>query len=260
MKRGYNASMKVAEKGPLEGIEVMNFGMYEKWIGADDLKGNKWAAHKLMIEKSGGNAEELLKFLSDAKSAFPEGIADPSKTAARRTALAGMGSAVRLATGTGIASGFTSQSTTAAITTAAASFIAILGAGQLFFNPTVLKKMRRVMDGGISDQGRWRTLLGVVSSVGATRVMQNLWQEQGIDPFPGLTPSKLEQERVGTLLKNRRADVKGRGSSDFAPFAGVLSETPANSTPIDQGGGLTIGPQDPNKPRRVLPNLNRNTQ
>lgn len=200
LKMGFDKSTVVPEKGPLEGIETINIDRFLKYLGADQPDSNKWAAHRSLIEKSGGNPDELVAFLEDMKGLFPDGIPNPSQTAARRTALSGVGSAVRMVTGgSALTSGMAGAAAAGplgavggSIGSAVVSTLALLGVGQLMFNPAVLRKMRRVMDGSIDEQGRWRTLWGVASSMGITRALQNSLQEQGIDPL--VTPTKAEQQ------------------------------------------------------------------
>lgn len=210
IRNGFEQSTKVMDKGPLAGVEVIDLDRLIRYMGADKQKSNKWAAHKLMIEKSGGDPDELVSFLEDMKQLFPEGIPNPSATAARRTALSGVGSAVRMLTAgsvmtTAASGGGAAASAATGIGTAIVSMLAMVSVGQLMFNPTILKKMRRVMDGGISEQGRWRTLWNVASSVGATRAIQNALQEQGIDPV--VTPTKAEQQEQIESLRNSRVSI-----------------------------------------------------
>lgn len=207
LRSGFEKATKVMDKGPLEGVEVVDIDRLIRFMGANEPSSNKWAAHQEMIRKSGGDPDELLSFLDDMKRLFPEGIPNPSATAARRTALSGVGSAVRMLTAGSVikaASGGSAAATaTAGISAGIVSMLAMVGVGQVMFNPAVLRKMRRVMDGGISEQGRWRTLWNVAASVGVTRALQNSLQEQGIDP--AYTPTKAEQEEEIRALRSRTA-------------------------------------------------------
>lgn len=197
IQAGLKQAISVGDKGPLTGIEVIKIDKLLEFVGADDLKSNKWVAHAAMIRNAGGNPKEFLEFLEDAKIAFPDGIPNPSQTAARRTGLSGVGSAVRFVTGASALGGGIGGPGGAAgglatgIAGAAASFLAMAGVGQIMFRPGTLTKMRRVMDGGIDEQGRWRTLWNVAASVGMTRTLQMALQEQGIDPL--VTPTKAQQ-------------------------------------------------------------------
>jgi len=85
--------------------------------------------------------------------------------------------------------------------------------GEILFNPAVLKRMNKVMRGGISEQGKWRTIWGITTSLGITRSVQNMLQEAGIDPL--VTPTKAQQEARGKALREATED---RIRQQLAPF------------------------------------------
>ena len=200
---GFQKSMHVPIKGPLEGVETVNLDRFARFIGADDVDSTKWAAHAQMIRRSGGDPEEVLRFLDAAKREFPDGIPNPSQTAARRVALSGLGSALRTTLGPGgSATRGADGAVVKGIRGAAAGLLALVGVGQLMYNPKILSRIRKVMDGGIAEQGRWRTLWGVAHAVGVTRSLQSLLQDNGIDPL--IDATKAQQFRQTEQLINRR--------------------------------------------------------
>lgn len=230
IKAGLRDSITLGEKGPLTNVEVISIRKFKKFLGADDEGSVAWEARKAMIRNAGGDPDELIRFLDDAQVAFPDGIPNPSQTAARRTALSGVGSAVRFVTGASAIGGGL-DSSASAIFAAAGSFIALAGVGQLMFNPKVLRGMRRVMNGGVDEQTRWGTLWRVAASVGMTRALQSALQEQGVDPL--VTPTKAE------LLHQRQMNRSARPLS--------------SSLPAPQGNLSPANPSFPANPPKIGP-------
>jgi len=208
---GFQDAKSVAERGPLAGTEMMDFRKFEKFLGADIPDSAKWAAHEEMIRKSGGNPKEIIRFLDNAKLAFPDGIPSPSTTAARRVGLAGMKSAVKFASGVGFVSGVGGGGVLGALGGGVASFLALLGTGQLFLNPAVLRRMSMIMEGGMTEQGAWRTLWNTAASMGLTRAFQDSLQAEGIDPL--FTPTRAAQEERMLRLRSNIGSLDAAGSS-----------------------------------------------
>jgi len=222
LRLGFEQARSVSDKGPLAGIEVLDFKKFEKLLGADVPSSTKWAAHKKMMEKAGSDPDEMLKFVREAQKAFPEGIPNPSTTAARRVGLSGIKSAAKFASGVGLV-GSVGGGPLTGIMSATGSFIALMGTGQLFMNPAVLRRMNRIMSGGMTEQGAWRTLWNTAKAMGKTRALQASLQEQGIDPL--FTPSRAAQEDNINRLRARTT------SQDIPGATGIFGKNPIMSIP-----------------------------
>jgi len=217
----WQRSLKTLEKGSLAGEEVLDFKAVQRQLGligdADEATSTLWEANAELIRQAGGDPALVRQFLDDATQAFPMGMANPAKAAQRRTALAGAGSAVRLATGIGALAATQADrgenAVIGGVLGAVSSIMFLATTGEILFNPAVLKRMNKVMRGGISEQGKWRTIWGITTSLGITRSVQNMLQEQGIDPL--VTPAKAQQEARGKALREATED---RIRQQLAPF------------------------------------------
>jgi len=215
VRKGYELAVKTPETGPLAGVEVIDPKRLMAFLGANEPSGNKWAAHADMIRKAGGNPDEFLGFLKDIKDLFPDGVPNISGMAARRTALSGVGSAVRMLTGASAVGAYVKtrgggeteqKGVLTGLGTAIATMLAFRGVGKLMFEPGSLKYMRRVMDKNISEQGRWRQLWALTASWGLTRRVQDVLQAHGVDPL--VTPTRAEQlENESRLTRDKPASA-----------------------------------------------------
>ncbi len=239
LRRMYELGTSVPTTGPLQGIEVVNFGQIAKNMGLGAETSTRWQATAEMIRRSGGDPDEVKAFLSDAQLVFPDGLPNPSKTAQRRTALSGLASSVRLATGIGAVSSSSrgGGAVKGGLLGALAGLIGLMGVGEMMFNPAVMKKMNKVMTGNISEQGAWRTLFGVASSVGMTRTFQNFLQDADIDPTID----------ARTIARERRAGEARRAArTTFDQLDGLtpFSQDPLLVTPRDETNPNALPPRE----------------
>ena len=227
----FNRAASVAEKGPLAGLEIINLAAFEKSLGLGGANDTRWQAVSRLITNSGGDPKVLRQFIEDAKQLFPDGIPNPSQTAARRTGLAGIGSAVRFMTGGGVvgaASGTAAGgvlSVTGGVTGAVAGLLAFTGLGSFAFDTWSLKYMSQVMTGNLSEQARWRKLLAVASAAGVVRPFRALLQESGI-------AVPLDEREIYRATQSGRT----RGLSDRrpSPATDMLQSMGPQSDPLLQ--------------------------
>ena len=102
------------------------------------------------------------------------------------------------------------------------------------------------MHGGITEQGAWRTMFGVASSVGLSRAFQNSLQEQGIDPMfdaskaeQYLQAERLKEQRATDIFKTIKAKPGESGVFGVNPLTGKPTSA-GNSTPVDQESGVSM--------------------
>lgn len=189
-------STTLAAKGPFAGLDVVNVKSLFNKLGLDNPRGTTWDNHETMIRLSGGDPKALKQFLEDASVMFPDGMINPSQTAARRTALSGLQSGASLALGIGVLGGYST------VPRMVASLVTLVGLGKFAFDPKVLNKMSRIMKGGMSEQGAVRTLWGIASSYGVVRGLQSSLQGMGIDPREDFSKYELQ-----ALDEARRQDA-----------------------------------------------------